>query len=117
MGRVLVFTGIAETVTGILLLIAPSLVASLLFGTTLTVPGSLFAQLAGTALIGLGTACWPGPVALGVLIYDVLVALLLVWVGVTHETSGPLLWPAVFLHAALVVPLANSIRQRRQPDA
>lgn len=112
---VLIFIGIAEAMTGILLLLAPSLVSGLLFGTDVTGPGALFAQLAGIALIGI--ACWPGPAALGMLIYGVVVGLYLVWVTTTLDTVGPFPWPAVILHAALVAPLAMSSQKGRKSDA
>ena len=114
MQRVVFFVGLAEAMTGILLLLAPSLVSGLLFGADVPRPGTMFAQLAGIALIGLGIACWPGPAALGMLIYGVLVGLYLVWVGATQDAAGPFLWPAVILHAALAVPLAMSVRQGRE---
>jgi hypothetical protein len=61
MKKVLVFAAVGEATTGLALLIAPSLVARLLFGGEPTGIGIPMTRVAGIALIALGGACWPGP--------------------------------------------------------
>ncbi|WP_211335059.1 hypothetical protein [Thiocapsa rosea] len=88
------------------LLIVPSLVGRLLLGEEPTGIAIPVARVAGIALIALGIACWPGPPRIGMLIYSATVALYLAYVGVAHGLTGPLLWPAVVLHAILTGLLA-----------
>ncbi|MFN0066401.1 MAG: hypothetical protein ACKVYV_02085 [Limisphaerales bacterium] len=91
------------------LLAVPSAVARLLFGVELSGVAVVVARVAGVALIGLGTACWPGRTALcGMLTYNALAALYLAWVGLGGEFAGRLLWPAVGLHAIMTALLARA---------
>ena len=69
MKKVLIFAAVAETATGLALLIAPSLVGRLLLGEDFTGIATPVARVAGFALIGLGIACWPGPPLAGMLTY------------------------------------------------
>jgi len=103
---VLVFAAVAEIVTGLALLIVPSLVGQLLLNEELadiTIP---VARVTGLALIGLGLACWPGPPVLGMLVYSTLVMLYLAYIGFVDDFVGVFLWPAVLLHAGLSIFLA-----------
>ena len=81
MNKLLTVAAIGEIATGLALLIAPSLVASLLLGE----------PLAGVAI----------PVArvAGIAVY-------LAWLGFAGGFVGPLLWPAVMLHLILTALLA-----------
>jgi hypothetical protein len=109
MKNVLKFAAIGEAATGLALLIVPSLVSWLLLGTELTGVSIPIARVTGIALIGLGIACWPGGMALwGMLTYSALVMLYLAYVGTRGEWVGPLLWPAVALHAVLTLLLARA---------
>ena len=106
--RLLAFAAVGEAITGLALLILPSLVGWLLFGTELTGVAIPVARVTGIALIGLGVACWPNWTALsGMLIYGTLVTLYLAYLGIRGGGIGPLLWPAVVLHAALSLFLAR----------
>lgn len=108
MKKALIFAAVAETVTGLALLIAPALVGLLLFGqefTGLTVPA---ARVTGIALIGLGIACWPGPPLVGMLAYSVAVTLYLAYVGFGDGLTGIFLWPAVVLHSVLSIFLGRA---------
>jgi hypothetical protein len=106
--RALVFAAVGEAVTGLALLIVPSLVGHLLIGAELTGAALIVARVAGIALIGLALACWPGPPRVGMLAYGALVALYLSYLGIRGDWVGPLLWPAVALHAILRFLLARS---------
>jgi hypothetical protein len=109
---VLPAAAIAEAATGAALLIVPSLVGQLLLGDELTGVAVPVARVAGIALIALGIACWPGPPLVGMLIYTVVVALYLAYLGIAGGLSGMLLWPAVVLHAILAVLLMRAARDR-----
>jgi len=113
MKRVLVFAAIGEAATGLALLIVPSLVGHLLIGAEIAGAAVIVARVAGIALIGLGLACWPGPPLVGMLTYGALVTLYLAYLGIRGEWVGPLLWPAVVLHAVLTLLLAWSANARR----
>jgi hypothetical protein len=71
----------------------------------------------GIALIALGIGCWPGSTALaGMLTYSALATLYLLYLGMRGEWVGPLLWPAVVLHAILTTLLARAWFQLRKPE-
>lgn len=106
MNRVLIFSAVAEAGTGLALLVLPSLVGQLLLGEELTGIAVPVARVTGIALIALGIACWPGPPRVGMLIYSAAVMLYLAYVGFAQGSIGPLLWPAVVLHAILTALLA-----------
>ena len=107
MKRVLVFAAVAETATGLALLIAPSLVGLLLLGEEFAGVAIAVGRMAGSALIALGIACWPGPPLVGMLIYSIVVTLYLAYLGFSGG-SGVFLWPAVSLHAVLSVLLGRA---------
>ena len=108
--RVLAFACVAEAATGLGLVMAPALVASLLLGASLNGIAVLVGQVAGIAVIALAVACWPqagnSRAYAGMLTYSMLIALLLAEAGVTGAASGDLLWPAVILHGILSALLA-----------
>jgi len=108
-----------EVGTGIVLIASPSLFARLLFGSAMASPGPGIARLAGFALLSLVVACWPtrdaalGPALRGMLLFSVLCAAYLVYRGIRGGATGPLLWPAAVLHAALALLLARAWRRER----
>jgi hypothetical protein len=107
MKKVLNFAAVAEAVTGMALLIVPTLVGRLLFGEDLTGVAIPVARVTGIALIALGVACWPGPPLVGMLIYSAVVTLYLTYLGFAGGLTGVFLWPAVALHAILSVFLGR----------
>jgi hypothetical protein len=101
-----------EAVTGLALIVAPQVVARLLFGVEVTGVAVVIGRVAGIALLSLGVGCWfgrqeaTGGWALSaMLLYNLLVTLYLAWVGLGAEFVGVLLWPAVVVHAVLTVLL------------
>jgi len=117
MKQSLALTAIFEAATGLVLIIAPSLVGRLLFGAEFTGVANPAARVTGIALLGLGVGCWPGSTAFcGMLTYGALVTLYLAYLGVTGEWIGLLLWPAVVIHALLTALLARAWLQSRKPD-
>jgi hypothetical protein len=112
--RFLTVTAVVETGAGVALLTLPSAVVELLCGMTTTSPETLtLGRILGAALVAVGIACWVGrndpgyAVKVGLmaaaLLYNVAVALLLSYGGVTLNLTGVLLWPAVAVHTALAV--------------
>jgi hypothetical protein len=114
MKKVLTFAAVAETFTGLALLVAPSFVGRLLLGEELVGVAIPVARVAGIALIALGIACWPGPPLLGMVIYSAAITLYLAYLGFTGGAIGVFLWPAVVLHAILTMLLASGITQIRR---
>ena len=104
----LVLAAVGEAVTGVALLVVPSLVGRLLLGEELAGVAVPVARVAGIALIGLAVACWPGPPLLGMLAYSAAVMLYLAYVGLAGGVAGVLLWPAVVLHAILTALLTRA---------
>ncbi len=107
-----------ETLTGLALAVRPSMVSRLLLGQELAEPGETVGRIAGLALLALGVACWPEtaltrrtPGLLGILLYNLLVTLFLLNVGIVGQTVGLLLWPAVAVHTLLTVLLAYGWRK------
>lgn len=114
MNQVLTFAAVAEAATGLALLVVPGLVVRLLLGAELTGVSIPVARVAGIALIALGIACSPGTGLLGILTYSALVTAYLAYVGIRGEWVGPLLWPAVAVHAVLTGLLARTwLAERR----
>jgi hypothetical protein len=114
MNRALIFTAIAEEATGLALLIVPALVGQLLLGGELAGLAIPVARMAGIALIGLGVACWPGTPLTGMLTYSAGATLYLGYVAIAG--GGPLLWPAVVLHATLTVLLIRTLTSSNQAN-
>jgi hypothetical protein len=114
MKKLLILAAVAEAATGLALLVVPALVGRLLLGAELTGVSIPVARVAGIALIALSIACLPGLSLLGMLIYGAAVMLYLAYLGIGGEWAGPLLWPAVVLHAVLTLLLAIAwFRSRR----
>lgn len=124
MKKMLAFAAGTEVVTGLVLMVAPSLVTRLLFGADLSAPGQALAPLAGFGLLSLAWACWPSrdpawtatrPVS-GMLLFSLLSALYLVLRGVVDQPVGGLLWPAAGFHGAMTLLLARQwLNERGAP--
>ena len=116
---VLGVAAVGEAGTGLLLLVSPSLVVSLLFGADISGIGVVMSRIGGIALIGLGVACWPGNSALqqhfGMLTYSTLATLYLIRIGIRGAPEGPLLWPGGVVHAIIVVLLVWAWRKQQRP--
>ena len=116
-------TAVIELLTGLALVLVPSVPVALLFGHPPETPlGSLVARFAGVALLAFGLSCWltagdcEGRAATrfvgAVLFYDVAAALLLFYAATALRLSGIVLWPAVFVHTALGVWCAFALAPR-----
>ena len=117
MKNVLTLAAVVEAATGLALIIVPSLIGRLLFGTEFTGVANPAARVTGIALLALGVGCWPGSTAFcGMLTYSALATLYLLYLGIRGEWVGPLLWPAVVIHALLTALLARAWFQSRTPN-
>lgn len=117
MKNILTLAAVAEMATGLALIAVPSVVGQLLLGVALSEPAVTVAGVLGLALLGLGVACWPGPPALGMLVYSALVAFYLAYVGLSGPSAGPLLWPVVVLHGLLAIFLLAAWKRSQSGSA
>ncbi len=120
MKKLLMLAALAEAVTGVILLTYPSIVVKLLFNAEAVGAGVIMGRLAGIALIGLAAACWPSidtrRAFYGMLTFDTLAMVYLAVIGARGEGVGLLLWPAVVVHAILIVLLGGAwLKQRKSP--
>ena len=102
----------AEALIGLVLIVCPPIVVKLLFGADIAEIGVVTSRFAGVALIALGVACWPFGSAsralYGMLTYSAFATLGLLYLALGGKWNGPLLWPAVVLHALLTLLLARA---------
>jgi hypothetical protein len=111
--RLITFSACVEAVTGLVLIIDPSMVAWLLLGAELSDSGQAVGRVAGFALLALAMACWPErertsrAATRALLTYNLLAAIFFLYLGFRHEFMGLLLWPAAGLHAALAILLGR----------
>jgi hypothetical protein len=112
MSRAIVTTvaAVIEILTGLILMVAPSAFARVLFGADLPQAGQAVGRIAGFALLSLGVACRPRSEAptgalSPLLIYNLLITAYLIYAGIAGGLVGPLLWPAAALHGLLSVML------------
>jgi hypothetical protein len=108
MNKVLGFAAVAEALTGLALLVVPSLVAQLLLGQHPAGAAIPVARVTGIALIALGISCGPVKPLFGMFAYGLAVTLYLAYVGFAGEFVGVLLWPAVVVHAILSILLGRA---------
>jgi hypothetical protein len=110
--QLLIVTALAETATGLMLLVTPQRLIALLLGASLDEPAArVVARIAGAALLSLGCACWlarkDGPthavLVAAMLLYNSLAVAVLANAGAGARLVGVLTWPAVALHVALAV--------------
>ena len=116
--KILAFASIVEVATGFALLIDPRFVVGLLVGPNLPAADIPMGRLPGIAILALGLACWPSgknaesgsPAVRGMFVYNLLIALFLVYLFNVGHLGGILLWPAVVLHAVVALFLIWSRR-------
>jgi hypothetical protein len=109
---------ILEAVTGIVLIIAPSMVRFLV-GNDISGAALVIVRSAGAGLLLLGIACWPrveatAPRIRAMLVYNFLATVYLGYLRFYTESVGKLLLPAFAVHAALAI-LFIGVSFRHQP--
>ena len=120
LGKTVAFSAVVEIGTALLLLAAPALVVSWLLGVAADATVQVVSRCFGIALLALATACWPErgsaasapPAVRAMLIYNALIALLLAYLATVQQMGGPLLWPAVALHAVVGLLLVATWRRQ-----
>jgi Ca2+/Na+ antiporter len=120
--KILAFAAVVEVGTGLVLMIDPATVVTLLLGAEVSGAGTLLGRCFGIALLALGLACWPSrrraesgsPAFRAMLIYNVLIALYLAYLGTVGHLGGVLLWPGVALHAVVALLLVWTWRDERR---
>ena len=121
--KILAFAAVVEVGTGLVLMIDPAIVVTLLLGADVSGVGMLLGRCFGITFVALGLACWPrrrrdesdSPAFRAMLTYNAFIALYLAYLGVVQNMAGMLLWPAVALHAVVAVLLVWS--RRLAPDS
>ena len=114
----LAVAAVSEAALGLVLLLYPPVVIQLLLGAEIIGVGDVASRFAGIALIGLGVACWPNgsprQALHGMLTYGTLAALYLAYIGVSGQGGGVLLWPAVVIHALLIILLLRAVQEANE---
>lgn len=120
----LIVTAWFETMTGVALMLSPSVPADLLVGASLDTPAvSAVARVTGAAMLSLGLACWLArrdgestagrAVLSAMLLYNVTVVAVLVHASLALAVTAVLLWPAVGGHTALAAWCIVCLRRVR----
>ena len=101
-----------EVLTGLTLIVAPSLLARFLFGSDLNAAGDATGRISGVVMLCLAAGCWPRAGESGrhqalvpLVALSWLAAAFLVVTGLIGANVGLLLWPAAALHLILAVLL------------
>jgi len=109
-----------EIVTGAGLVVAPSLLARLLFGSEMNASGDLVGRISGLVMLCLALGCWPRAFAgedrqtlAPLTAVSLLATVFLIYVGVGGVNVGVLLWPAAATHLILAILLARAWMSRR----
>lgn len=120
----LTLSGGLEMLAGLLALITPAPVVSLLLGMSMDPIASVLARLFGAGIFALGLACLKArndvaspaglAVSLGITAYNVLAAVVLLWTAAVSSLGGLLLWGAGISHAALGVLFVSAIVASRR---
>ena len=107
----LTLCGGLEILAGLVALIIPAPVVSLLLGSPLDSIGAVLARLFGAGVFALGLACLKArndvgspaglAVSLGITAYNVLAGVVLLWTAAGSGFGGLLLWGTGIGHAAL----------------
>jgi hypothetical protein len=124
MKPLLIVTAVLEAGTGLALAVLPSVVVSILLGTSLdTAAGLTVGRVAGAALLSLGVACWLARhdeqsraatgLITGMLLYNAAVVAVLIYAGTGLGLFGLGLWPAVVVHLALLAWCIACLRIKR----
>lgn len=120
----LIISGSLEALVGVLTLIAPATVVSLLLGGSVDAIGSVLARLFGAGVFALGLACLKArddvgspaglAVSIGITSYNVLAAVVILWAAVGLSLGGLLLWAAGIVHAVLGALFLSALAASRR---
>lgn len=109
-----------EVATGAGLVVAPSLLARMLFGSEMNASGDLVGRISGLVMLCLALGCWPRAfdgqdrqTLAPLLALSMLAVVYLIYVGMRGLNVGVLLWPAVVAHLILAILLTRAWMSRR----
>jgi hypothetical protein len=103
-----------EVLTGVGLIVAPSLLARFLFGSDLNAAGEATGRISGLVMLCLAAGCWPrasgaeAPALMPLMALSWLAAAFLIITGLIGATVGMFLWPAAALHLILAILLTRA---------
>ena len=125
MKSLLKITALFEGATGLALIFIPSMLVSILLGTSLTEPGAiLICRVTGIALITIAIACWlsrsdiqSAVMMKAMVVYNVFSIIILVYASLVEKMYGPGLWPAVLVHLVLLIWCLSSLRKPMQKSS
>ena len=114
MKNLLIVTAVIEVVTGLVLVAIPTLLATILLGSSLDSPVELIVmRVAGVALLALGLACWfarldgesrtTRGLVTAMVVYNAGIVTLLTLAGIGSGLSSIGLWAIVLLHTGLTI--------------
>ncbi len=115
--KILAVAAVVEIGTGIVLMLDPAIVLALLLGADGSGEERSLGRFLGIALLALGLSCWPSrqraesgsPAFRAMLIYKLLIASYLAYLGTLGHQGGLLL-----LHAVMVLLLVRMALPRRR---
>ena len=120
MNKLLSVAAAAEIMIGVALMINPSLVAKLLLGDAISGVSLAQGRVAGIGLLSLGVACWPRTAnegrsssLQGLLCYNLLAMIYLLYLAIGGVSVGVLLWPTVVFHGILTSMLGRVWLKKR----
>jgi hypothetical protein len=116
-------SAVLEIATGVALIADPAFVIHLLIGAQLSGGGVAVGRVCGIGLLALGLACLPSRntestrTTTALFVYNLLSSVYFGYLGGGEHFTGPLLWPACFIHGLLALMLAVSVYKdlRRLP--
>ena len=111
MKRLLIVTSFLEGITGLALMLVPSLIVSILLGMPLNdLHSIIITRVAGAALVSIAIACWfsrksesLNGLIVALLFYNLASAVLLGYAGLHENLNGIALWPAVAAHFVMAL--------------
>jgi hypothetical protein len=125
MNMLLTLSAVLEAGVGVALLFRPSVVASLLFGSSLgSDAAEAMGRVTGAALLALCIGCWLSRytdaqsraarnMVATMAVYNVAAAVILAIAGIRSRPGGIALWPTVALHALMGGWCAASLLRRK----
>lgn len=120
----LAISGLLEVLVGVLALVVPATVVSVLLGVSVDPIASVLARLFGAGVFALGLACLIArrdvaspaglAVSIGITSYNTLASAVIIWVAAVLGFGGLLLWVAGIGHAVLGALLLSALVEMRR---
>ncbi len=124
MKLLLIVSAAFEAPVGLLLLLLPGIVFSVLLGASIETPAAFVAaRLAGAAILALAIACWQArnekavSVVTGMLFYNLAATVVLAYASIRLGMNSVMIWPAMVLHSVLAVWCALTVWAARKKAA